>query len=180
MRVQLWRILTHQAISGSPETLSELYERLSGRVKQTFSVGEYSKKLGSVSSKMVTEHYQSIISLTCTACQVEETAQGFTLSQYTGCQLLVSQFLFRDCSSVYHKTLTNDDQGRCPGIRATQGCVTYYVMGGASPRPCPLQCLCPREHVWFGRTFSLRLCGCWNKTSLSMSLSMRLGKDSVT
>ena len=88
-----------------------LYKRLSGRMNQTFSVEEYSKKLGRVSSKKVTEHSWSIVSLTCAVCQVEETTQGLTLSQYTGCQLLVSQLLFRDSSSVYHKTLTNDDQG---------------------------------------------------------------------
>jgi hypothetical protein len=86
MRVPLGRILTHRAVPGSPGTLSELYERLSGRVNRTFSVGEYSKKLGCVSSKTVTKHSRSIISLTCAACQVEETTQGLTLSQYTGCQ----------------------------------------------------------------------------------------------
>jgi hypothetical protein len=41
MSVPLGRILTHRAVSGSPDTLSELYERLSGRVSRTFSVGEY-------------------------------------------------------------------------------------------------------------------------------------------
>jgi hypothetical protein len=91
MRVPLGRILTHRAVSGSPETLSELYERLSGRVRQTFSIGEYLIELGSVSLKMETKHSLSIVSLTCAVCQVEETTQGFTLSQYTGCQLLVSQ-----------------------------------------------------------------------------------------
>ena len=124
-------------VSGSPDTLSELYERLSGRVNQTFSVGEYSKKLGCVSSKTVTEHSQSIISLTCTACQVEETTQGLTLSQYTGCQLLVSQLLFRDRSSVYHKTLTNDDQGSRAQALGQRTAVsrTEYVMEGANLRP---------------------------------------------
>ncbi len=70
MRVPLGRILTHRAVSGSPDTvaLSELCERLSGRVNRTFSVGEYSKKLGRVSSKTVTKHSRSIVSLTCAPC----------------------------------------------------------------------------------------------------------------